>query len=359
MTIEPNWPLDPWLAASLLQKSIRRGLPDLAAYGVTAYHRMRGKQAWHRLIIIAFEDVGVAAPELVAEVTSQCAQALQRPPRNNDAAQLATLARQLAGAPKDRSADYLVSAIKSNPGWEQHRIEVARLPVPDRIRLATDAATDLHLRAAATWYASGINGGRPPMVGRGDLEGLLAGFVRAGVPASLATAVRQAALRTGEPITLFLPLLWLAAGEGRVEPNVATSQLRGSPTEKGLPLWVLDKHTATGKRAIGEFARSNDAVRKALEASVPEFRARDVALMAAFYADAIELDRKFVWPGLPRLEQEGMEADMVSAGAPCPAAPDIIQAVSENLPHLNAIRSRSLAASFRMHLPGLDLGEVR
>jgi hypothetical protein len=358
MTIEPNRPLDPWLAASLLQKSIRRGLPDLAAYGVTAYHRMRGKQAWRRLIIIAFEDVGVAAPELVAEVTSQCAQALQRTTRSTDAAQLARLARQLAGAPKDRSADYLVSAIKCHPGWERHRIEVARLPVPDRIRLATDAAADPPLRATAVWYASGINGGGPQMVGPGDLEGLLSEFVRAGVPGDVAIAVRQAALRTGEPITLFLPLLWLAAGEGRVEPNVVTSQLRSSPMEDGLPLWVLDKHTATGKRAIGEFARSNDAVRTALEASVPEFRARDVALMAAFYADAIELDRKLLWPGIPRLEQAGMEADMVSAGAPYNAAPDIIQTVRENLPYLNAIRSRSLAASFRMHLPGLELGEI-
>jgi hypothetical protein len=53
-----------------------------------------------------------------------------------------------------------------------------------------------------------------------------------------------------------------------------------------LPAYVLDKHTALGKAAIGRFARECKAVRNALATHVPKYRAADAACMAAFYADA-------------------------------------------------------------------------
>ena len=354
MLNEPNWPLDPWLAASLLQKSIRRGLPELAAYAATAYHRMRGKQAWRRLIIIAFEDIGIGAPELVAAVTRDCAQALRRTPEAGDAAALAELARRMAAAPKDRSADYLISAIKHHPDWERHRVAVVRLAIEDRIRLAAAPAADLALRATATWYASGVNGGGAPMIGHGDLSGLLTAFREAGVPSDIATAALHAVDRTKEPITLFLPLLFEVVDRSSVGQPICSRQADEPSGPDGLPLWVLDKHTAIGKRAIGEFARRNNPVRIALEEAVPEFRARDVALMAAFYVDAVELHKKLAWQGQLKLERAGMEADMLSAGCPREAAADIITAVRENLPHLDAIRARALSVAYRMPLFDID-----
>ena len=354
MLNEPKWPLDPWLAASLLQKSIRRGLPEVAAYAATAYHRMRGKQAWRRLIIIAFEDIGIGAPELVAAVTRDCAQALRRTPEAGDAAALAGLARRMAAASKDRSADYLISAIKHHPDWERHRVAVARLAIHDRIRLAIDPAAGLAVRATATWYASGVNGGGPPMICQGNLGGLLTAFREAGAPTDISTAVLHAVDRTKEPITLFLPLLFEIVDRSSVGQPIRSPQVDDPSGSDGLPHWVLDKHTAIGKRAIGEFAQRNDAVRVALEEAVPEFRARDVTLMAAFYVDAVGLDQKLAWEGQLALERAGMEADMLSAGCPREAAEDIIAAVRENLPHLNAIRARALSVAHRMPLFDID-----
>ncbi len=64
-TIENPLPLDPWTASSLLQKAIRRGDTDLAQWAASTLHRQRGASIWRRLVLIAFEDVGIGDLALV------------------------------------------------------------------------------------------------------------------------------------------------------------------------------------------------------------------------------------------------------------------------------------------------------
>jgi hypothetical protein len=56
------------------------------------------------------------------------------------------------------------------------------------------------------------------------------------------------------------------------------------------------------RQATHRFARECPAVRDALAAHVPEFRANDAACMAAFYADAAPVARRFEWHGSAELE---------------------------------------------------------
>lgn len=58
-------PCDPWVASSLLQKSIRRDLPQLAAQAAAEYAISRGRDVWRRLVTIAYEDVGCGDLDLV------------------------------------------------------------------------------------------------------------------------------------------------------------------------------------------------------------------------------------------------------------------------------------------------------
>ena len=51
---------DPWLISSLLQKSIRRGETDIARRAALTLSKHRGAAIWRRLIVIAFEDIGIA-----------------------------------------------------------------------------------------------------------------------------------------------------------------------------------------------------------------------------------------------------------------------------------------------------------
>lgn len=357
MTIETPFPLDPWIAASLMQKAIRRGEPELAAQGAVAYYRMRGNMIWRRLIIIAFEDIGVADPDVVACVTRLCVDRKARAAIGSDPEIIDRLARDMAMAAKDRSADYLLSAIKYHPDWEAHRALVAPLSARERIRMAVADNVPLPTRAVAIWFASGVNGGGPQLVGSGDLSAMLDAFMEAGLPAKLAQTVSAGAKRSKEPITVFLPLLWIATRESGHSVIADLPHGKDAPLWEGLPAWALDKHTAVGKRSITRFAQENDVVRSVLERNVADFRARDVALMAAFYADAITTDRRLQWGSGRALELAGMEADMMKVYCPRHAVGEIVDAVRSNLNHLHAIRLDSLAAAFRKNRADFQVSE--
>ena len=105
-----------------------------------------------------------------------------------------------------------------------------------------------------------------------------------------------------------------------------------------VPAYALDKHTALGKAAIHCFARQCQAVRDALAAHVPEYRANDAACMAAFYADAASVARRFNWDGSAELERLGTESDMLKVGVSREGVSAVLEVVRDNLEQLNAIR---------------------
>jgi hypothetical protein len=221
--------------------------------------------------------------------------------------------------------------MQSHPELEDARRRAGAMTIAQRVDYAANDTRPLPERAAAAWYASGIEQGAEHRIGRGDLPGLMSAFRHLGVPVDLITATRIAAMRTKEPITIMTPLLWLAAsaaGDHRVvDCPVPPVAMIGD-----VPSYAFDKHTAVGKTAIHRLARENDAVREALAAYVPDYCAKDAACIAAFHVDAAPVSRRFDCSGSAELERLGVEADMMTV-------------VRANLNHLNAIRARLFSAA--------------
>src|SRR5580698_9288306 len=68
-------PIDvsPWLAMSILQKSIRRGRADHALSAAATLLRDSPERLWRRLGCIAYEDVGIGSFDAVALATAALA----------------------------------------------------------------------------------------------------------------------------------------------------------------------------------------------------------------------------------------------------------------------------------------------
>jgi hypothetical protein len=331
--------VDPYVASSLLQKAIRRGDADLAVRAAITLFRLRGAGIWRRFLVIAFEDVGVGSVDALIKSTAACTDPYWRASVGGDERVLCSVARLLAEAPKDRSPDHLIGAAWSHPSFEEVRHMVGERRLAQRLDLVADASLPLPLRAIAAWYSSGLEWGRERRVGHGDLPGLMSAFRLLGVPSDLVLATRHAATRTREPIVLMTPLLWIAAS-GTAKPHVVECPVPAAPVVGGVPLYTFDKHTAIGKDAIHRLARESEAVRGVLAAFVPEYRAKDVASIAAFYADAAPVSRRFDWDGSAELEALGVENDMLRAGSPWVGIKPILAVVRDNLDHLNAIRAK-------------------
>ena len=60
--------------------------------------------------------------------------------------------------------------------------------------------------------------------------------------------------------------------------------------------------------------------------------------MAAFYADAVPVNRNLLWMGSTELEAAGTEADMLAVGCPPSGTQPILAAVARNLAHLDELR---------------------
>jgi hypothetical protein len=294
------------------------------------YH-LRSLDVAARLLAIAFGDVGIGSVKALIETVAVCADA------SASEGALCGIARLLAKAPKDRSSSHLTAAAKSHPIFEDARRIVGELSHSERLDLIAEDNAELSVRAIAALRCSGLNwnGGRGE---RSDPMDWTRAFGRLGVPADLLLATRTAFIRTHKPVVVMAPLLWLDVSRG-FKPAIAECQMPEAAAVDGVPLYTFDKHTAIGRRAIRRLARESQPVRDALS-SVPPSYAREIASIAAFYADGAPVARRLKWEGAPALETLGVEADMLRAGAlPANIGP-ILAAIRDNLGHLNMIRAR-------------------
>jgi hypothetical protein len=335
----PQWePIvaDPWIVSSLLQKSIRRSEIEIAQRAALTLFKSRGSAIWRRFMVIAFEDVGIGSIDAVTMTVAVGSDAACRKACGGDLRVAVHLAGVLANAPKDRSADHLAGA-KDHPALAGFVQAMANASIALLLSSVRDTALDLTHRAVATWLASGI--GVDDGIARGNLEKLLALFRDAGVPEGLVAATGIAAGRTREPITVMVPLIWLAAATS--QQSVCDCPVPPLTRAGGVPLYALDEHTRLGREAIWRFACENDSVRACLERFAPANRRR-AANVAAFYADAAPVTCRLMWDQSRTLETFGTERDLLLAGVPAEGIGPLLEAVRANLGHLNELRTQIL-----------------
>jgi hypothetical protein len=326
---------DQWVVKSLLQKSIRRGEVETARRAALTFLAQKGSALWRRLIVIAFEDVGAGSRDVVAMTTAASTDARWRKQSGGEAVVAAHLARLLAEAPKSRSAEHLITSSDCHPSFEQERLLVSASSIADNLTVVVDKSNSLMHRSLAGWCVSGIGweGEKPGS----NLPALLDTFRQLGVPEELVAATGIAVSKSREPITLMVPLTWLAANGGQV-PVVVGCPVPRACILDGIPMYALDKHTRVGLEAIRSLVKHNHEIRECLGKFVAPARWNAAAYMAAFYADAAPLASKLCWEGADRLEAFGTEADLLLSGVTPEGVVPLLKVFRENVEHLNKLR---------------------
>ncbi|HZZ21142.1 MAG TPA: hypothetical protein VFE60_00490 [Roseiarcus sp.] len=69
--------------------------------------------------------------------------------------------------------------------------------------------------------------------------------------------------------------------------------------------------------------------------------------MAAFYADATPVARRFDWDGSAELERLGVENDMLKVGVSREGVLPLLEVVRDNLEQLNAVRAKVIGSARR------------
>ncbi len=343
--VEPL-PCDRWLAASALQKAIRRADALTAQRAVRTLYRYDPRSARRRLLVIACEDIGIGAPGAVIATTLRSANAkAYRVAEEEEAAALA-ISQMLAAAPKDRSADLLFAIVLHDPALENARSTCRSVSVARRLEFVADPTLPLQERALAAWHSSGVEERGERRVGPGDLGGLMRTYAALGVPQPLLEAVGFTLKKTRAPFVLTLPLLWLEAAEGKRE--LVDTLLPPSSLINGVPLCAIDRHTRLGRQAIGRFARENAEIAQFLSKHVRG--SREAALgKAVFYADSALTRPTLHWRQSAEITAAGVAADFHSVNVAASAGVALVRLVTAHIADLNAIRLQALSRALPPH----------
>ena len=179
--VEPL-PCDRWLAASALQKAIRRGDALTAGRAVRTLYRYDPRSAWRRLLVIAYEDIGIGALDAVVTTTVRGANRKPAARRVGTKRPLFTTSQMLAAAPKDRSADLMFAIVLHHPALKSARSRLRSVSVDRRLEWVADPALSCRERALAAWHSSGVEERGEPRVGPGDLGGLMRTYESSAFP---------------------------------------------------------------------------------------------------------------------------------------------------------------------------------
>ena len=332
---------DRWLALSAMQKAIRRGDGLTAQRALATLYRDDPSSTWRRLLIIACEDIGIAALRAVVMTATRCANAKALREMGKDEAAVLATARMLAEAPKDRSADLLFAVALHDPALEIMRSECRSVSVARRLEFVADPTLSLPERALAVWHSSGVEAWGEQRIGPGDVDALMQTYAELGVPGRLLEAIAVAIKKAREPFPLLLPLLWLAAA--RSESELLDSPLAPSVLINGVPLYSLDRHTRYGRQAIKRFAQENAEIAQFLTKRGCDSGDDGALRMAVFYADGALTRPTLRWRHSAELTVAGVAADFHKVRVAADVGAELVELVAAHIADLDSIRIQLLS----------------
>ncbi|QBK30144.1 hypothetical protein [Roseitalea porphyridii] len=349
-----NRRVSPWLAASLLQKSIRRGQTQWAMAAADHMLRIDPDRLWRRLLIIAFEDVGIANLQLIAQATAATQFRRTYEQRGMAATAVHFMAKELAASPKCRASDDSYTTIEGSSEISRFMQERFDWPLPDLMACVMDSQIPIEERTSALWLALGTQqkGVTGLPVRRGQPKATFDLMIDLGWPHTLVEIARAGYAKTGEIICAFIPLLladWRSLDDvGDItcpSPQAPRWQVRDDaiPPLKtddafGIPLFALDQFTREGQWAMRRFLQGPSETARLVRNHIAVDERRSVFGLLLFYADSSLLKKRLVWTTGADLRHRATAIVSARFGSD---ADLILNQMRSDLPLLDAIRAEA------------------
>jgi hypothetical protein len=327
--------ISPWLAMSLLQKSIRRGESELAQHAAATLLMIAPDRLWRRCGAAAFEEIGVADLQTVSLVTAALAGKRYRATIGGEWRAASFIVDRMAKAPKCRAADDLLLTADNHPLFRRARIDVATKTTAELIRIATGDAA-LPVRALATWYAVGTHPRQTKHLSArpGEPAALFDGLCEAGLPHTAVEIAREGYRKIGEPLCPFVALLCpLASTE---TPTVQDDDMPLETVVGEVPSWSLDVYTREGRAALQAFLQRDCQTARWVRNQVPAVQRVNFLGTVVFRVEGGLVRQRSRWPGGDELRRL---VDIECHGPTCSDATEILQLMRNDIGLLNEERS--------------------
>jgi hypothetical protein len=323
-----------WIAMSAMQKAIRRGRTELALRAAATLLQQSPERLWRRLACIAFEDVGLGNPDLVALTTAAMGGKRVRASLGGEWTVASYLTSRMAEATKCRGADDLLLFAENHPGFESHRLRLGFSVTQDLLRIVT-STEPLAVRALAAWFLLGTDRRPTPRLARrhGDLISLFTAL-REILPPDLVEIAREGHRRSGEVLPIFMALL--APYQSRLTAGVQDDEMPSEMMAGPVPGWCVDLYSRPGRAALAKLIEGSTETARWVRAHIPP-RQR-VALLGTivFRLEGQCVRRRLRWSVADELRRA---TDYECNGRHCRDASEILRLARADLGELNVIRA--------------------
>jgi hypothetical protein len=329
--------ITPWVAASLLQKAIRRGRLELALEAAATLLAIDPRRLWRRLACIAAEDVGLGDLYALRLATEAFAGKKRRAELGGEWNVACTLVRALSAAVKCRAADDLLVVCQSHPALAENRSALRAIGVAELIAIVLGSEPILE-RALALYGALGGDWRSRERVleRRRAAQEVFDALGQAGWPKGLVECARLHHLRTRE---LLAPFVLLLAREAK---DTARVEAEGTPPEEmidGVPTWAYDVYCREGRAVLTRFIQSQARSAIWLRRNVRAGRRLAILGHILFRVEGGLVDHRLCWTLGDWLRQE---ADLSCSGPDVEDASELLSLVRADIPALNRIRAELL-----------------
>lgn len=292
-TVEPL-PVSSYIAASAVQKAIRRGNTDLALRAAATLLKSDPAKLWRRLCGIVFEDVGLASVDTIRLVMAATRSKSLREEFGGEWAVASRLVKQMALSPKDRSSDDLLWTVAQYHELNELRASLASVDLSEHLSHIRERGALLGASLAAL-HGSGVRWTGQVAGKTSNAAATFDAMRVAGVNPEIVTLAEQGFRKTREALPVLLPMLTLA-----LPSDVLPAQDDEFPpvviTRNGLPTFVYDAFSYEGKSALARFLKRNTLTGRWLRRHVPVERRMPVLAGAIFRVEGGLVRQRVQWP---------------------------------------------------------------
>lgn len=288
---------DQWIALSLLQKAIRRGDTVQALRAADFLHSFDYRTLWRRLVVIAWEDIGLGNLHLCFMVTAAAGSKRWREANGGDWYYAAYLTIAMSQAIKDRSTDDLMEIAQYDLRFADERNGYCDLDYDKLLEIVHDSDELLPRRIIAAWYCAGTDryGFEGLRRRKGDIERYFHSLGDELCPEHVSELCRLGVSRSRTVLPAFVPTFWRYYASSDFLSFVADVEI-SEHMLRGIPRYAFDGFTRAGKRYLNSIARRHNGLSNFLAYVAPPPERDAIVRNMYFRIESACCDKRLNWP---------------------------------------------------------------
>lgn len=351
MTSEPvtDSTLSKYALSSAMQKCLRRGHVEDSIRYATAYHRIDPTGFWTRLVVVAFEDVGLGGLEELALTLAAARSKIFRHRIGGDEKVISYIVSMLARSIKCRICCDFMQVLWYHPRKFKDMTALRTATTQELTAFALSERNTTAFRSCAGWLLVGTDkyecNTLPPR--SGSREQFCAMVAQMKVPALVKYVTMRGMVACRYPMPVVYPFLWQMK-EKSLYINVETYRF---PVERhyigGLPDFTFDQYVREGKQSLAYFGKACAPVDGWLTArGITSADARIKSIGASvFIVEGSLLDRQLQFEGLEDIYQMAEQYDYENAGLDLEGGRTLSKLILQHQAELRQSRQRVVAGA--------------